>query len=106
VLQTPGGWDFPVWTSRPDHAEVPQVAFTITGPTCDSTDTIAYGVPLPVTMAVGDVLYLGSTGAYTLAYASAFNGFPPPTPVYVGSAASGCPAGSTAGRSDRASTRG
>ena len=85
VLQTPGGWDFPVWTSRPDHADVPAVPFTITGPTCDSTDTVAYGVPLPSTLAVGDVLYLGSTGAYTLAYASAFNGFPPPTPVYVGS---------------------
>jgi ornithine decarboxylase len=85
VLQTPGGWDFPLWTSRPDHAQVAHVTFTITGPTCDSSDTIASGVRLPATLAVGDVLYLGSTGAYTLAYASAFNGFPPPTPVYVGS---------------------
>jgi ornithine decarboxylase len=30
------------------------------------------------------VLYFGSTGAYTLAYASNFNGFAPPTPVFVG----------------------
>jgi ornithine decarboxylase len=82
VLQTPGGWDFPMWTSRPGGTEL---AFTVTGPTCDSTDTIAYGVVLPATVAVGDVLYLGSTGAYTLAYASHFNGFPPPTPVFVGS---------------------
>ena len=84
VLQTPGGWDFPIWTSRADHAEADRLPFTVTGPTCDSTDTIGYGVRLPATIAVGDVLYLGSTGAYTLAYASAFNGFPPPTPVYVG----------------------
>jgi ornithine decarboxylase len=84
VLQTPGGWDFPLWTSRPDHAEVAQLDFVLTGPTCDSSDTIAFGVPLPATIAVGDVVYLGSTGAYTLSYASAFNGFPPPTPVYVG----------------------
>ncbi|MEV6851953.1 type III PLP-dependent enzyme [Actinoplanes sp. NPDC051411] len=81
VLQTPGGWDFPMWTTRPDDDTL---RFTVTGPTCDSTDTIAYGVELPATIQVGDVVYLGSTGAYTLAYASDFNGFPPPTPVFVG----------------------
>jgi ornithine decarboxylase len=74
-----------MWTSRADHADADQLIYTVTGPTCDSSDAIAYGVALPATMEVGDVLYLGSTGAYTLAYASAFNGFPPPTPVYVGS---------------------
>jgi ornithine decarboxylase len=83
VLQTPGGWDFPMWASR---ADAPTMPFTVTGPSCDSTDTIAYGVPLPATLEVGDVVYLGSTGAYTLAYASHFNGFPPPTPLFVGGA--------------------
>jgi ornithine decarboxylase len=82
VLQTPGGWDFPMWTAR---TEQQTLRYTVTGPTCDSTDTIAYGVELPASIEVGDVLYLGSTGAYTLAYASAFNGFPPPTPIYIGS---------------------
>jgi ornithine decarboxylase len=81
VLQTPGGWDFPMWTSRPGRASLP---FTVTGPSCDSTDTIAYGVRLPADVAVGDVVYLGSTGAYTLAYASNFNGFPAPTPIFTG----------------------
>jgi ornithine decarboxylase len=85
VLQTPGGWDFPMWTSSPGAAEAARLPFTVTGPSCDSTDTIADGVRLPATVAVGDVVYLGSTGAYTLAYASHFNGFPPPTPVFVGS---------------------
>jgi len=83
VLQTPGGWDFPMWTVRPGSAPVP---FTVTGPSCDSTDTIAYGVPLPGDLAVGDVVHLGSTGAYTLAYASDFNGFPPPAQHFVGGA--------------------
>jgi ornithine decarboxylase len=82
VLQTPGGWDFPMWASRPGAALLP---FTVTGPTCDSTDTVAYNVPLPAGLEVGDVVYIGSTGAYTLAYASHFNGFPPPTPLFVGS---------------------
>ena len=84
VLQTPGGWEFPMWSSLPDHAEVAQLPYTITGPSCDSTDTIGYGIRLPATLAVGDVVYLGSTGAYTLSYASNFNGFQPPTSVFVG----------------------
>jgi ornithine decarboxylase len=63
---------------------VPHLPYTITGPTCDSSDTIGHGIMLPATLAVGDVIYLGSAGAYTLAYASAFNGFPPPTPIFVG----------------------
>jgi ornithine decarboxylase len=84
VLQTPGGWDFPMWTSRPDHADAGQIPYTVTGPTCDSTDTVGYGIMLPATLTVGDVLYIGTTGAYTLSYASHFNGFQPPTPLFVG----------------------
>jgi ornithine decarboxylase len=82
--QTPGGWDYPMWSSRPSDEQAPRLRFTLTGPTCDSSDTIAYGVELPATLAVGDVLYFGSAGAYTLAYATSFNGFPPPTPLFVG----------------------
>jgi ornithine decarboxylase len=83
-LQTPGGWDYPMRSSLADDPEAPQLPFTLTGPSCDSSDTIAYGVKLPATVTVGDVLYFGSAGAYTLAYASSFNGFPPPTPIFVG----------------------
>lgn len=82
--QTPGGWDYPMWSSRPADEQAPRLRFTLTGPTCDSSDTIGYGVELPATLAVGDVLYFGSAGAYTLAYATSFNGFPPPTPLFVG----------------------
>jgi ornithine decarboxylase len=82
--QTVNQWRFPLWTSRQDHAVVPHLPFTVTGPSCDSSDTMFYGVALPSTIDVGDHLYIGSAGAYTLSYASSFNGFPPPAPLFVG----------------------
>jgi ornithine decarboxylase len=82
--QTVNQWHLPMWTSRADHAFVPHLPFTVTGPTCDSSDTMFYGVPLPCTIDVGDRVYIGATGAYTLSYASTFNGFPIPTPLFVG----------------------
>jgi ornithine decarboxylase len=85
TLQTANGWHYPLWTSLADHAEVPHLPFTVTGPSCDSSDTMFLNVLLPATIDVGDTLYIGSAGAYTLSYASAFNGFEPPTPLFVGS---------------------
>ena len=84
TVQTPTGWDYPLWTSLADHAELPQLSFTVTGPSCDSSDTMFHGVRLPATIDVGDTVYIGSAGAYTLSYASAFNGFDPPTPLFIG----------------------
>jgi ornithine decarboxylase len=84
TLQTANGWDYPLWTSLAEHADVPQLPFTVTGPSCDSSDTMFFDVMLPATLDVGDTVYIGSAGAYTLSYASAFNGFPPPTPLFVG----------------------
>jgi ornithine decarboxylase len=81
--QTVGQWRFPLWSSRGDHGTVAHVPFTVTGPTCDSADTMFYGAPLPVTMAEGDRLYVASAGAYTLSYASHFNGFPPPQTFFL-----------------------
>jgi ornithine decarboxylase len=81
--QTVGQWRFPLWSSRTDHGAVPHIPYTVTGPTCDSADTMFYGASLPSTMAEGDHLYVASAGAYTLSYASHFNGFPPPVPVFV-----------------------
>jgi ornithine decarboxylase len=85
TLQTANGWHYPLWTSLSGHAEVPHLPFTVTGPSCDSSDTMFLNVLLPATIDVGDTLYIGSAGAYTLSYASAFNGFEPPTPLFVGS---------------------
>ena len=81
TIQLPTGWDYPVRSSVPGHGEV---TFTVTGPSCDSSDTMFTGLALPAGIDVGDVLYIGSAGAYTLSYASDFNGFPPPTPIFVG----------------------
>jgi ornithine decarboxylase len=77
-------WTYPLWTSRSDHGYAPQEVFTVTGPTCDSSDTLFPSVRLPAGLGVGDVLYIGSAGAYTLSYASSFNGFPPPASLFVG----------------------
>jgi ornithine decarboxylase len=89
TLQTANGWAYPLWTSLADHAELPHLRFTVTGPSCDSSDTVFIDVPLPATIDVGDTLYIGSAGAYTLSYASAFNGFEPPTPLFVGTGSNG-----------------
>jgi ornithine decarboxylase len=83
ALQTGGRWLFPIRTSRPDDQAAGIAPFNVTGPSCDSSDTMFYGAELPETLAAGDRLYIGSTGAYTLSYASTFNGFPPPSQVFV-----------------------
>ncbi len=87
AAQSGARWPYPVLavdaaTGRPLDG-TPRVPMTVTGPTCDSTDTVLADVMLPDDVAVGDVLHLGGTGAYTITYASHFNGFPPPTPVIV-----------------------
>jgi ornithine decarboxylase len=84
AVQTGGRWHFPLLTSRPDHFRADAVPTTVTGPSCDSSDTLFYGALLPATLAVGDRLYIGTAGAYTSSYASSFNGFPPPSLLYVG----------------------
>ena len=84
AVQTGGRWHFPLRTSRPDHFRAAAVPTTVTGPSCDSSDTLFYGALLPDTLAVGDRVYIGTAGAYTSSYASSFNGFAPPGLVYVG----------------------
>ncbi len=81
--QAVGQWRFPLWSSRSDHGFSRQVPYTVTGPTCDSADTMFYGVSLPATLSEGDRIYIASAGAYTLSYASHFNGFPPPQTYFL-----------------------
>jgi ornithine decarboxylase len=86
AVQTGGRWPFPILTSRldpRDPAAGAKVRTTVTGPSCDSSDTMFYGVPLPASLATGDRLYIGSAGAYTTSYASSFNGFPPPATLFL-----------------------
>jgi len=57
-------------------------ASTVFGPTCDSLDVISRSVLLPK-LNVGDWLYFQNMGAYTMAAASNFNGFPLSEKFYV-----------------------
>ncbi|HEV3365654.1 MAG TPA: type III PLP-dependent enzyme [Acidimicrobiia bacterium] len=84
AVQTGGRWHFPLLTSRPDHFKAETVPTTVTGPSCDSSDTLFYGAALPFGLELGDRVYIGTAGAYTSSYASSFNGFPPPRLLYVG----------------------
>jgi ornithine decarboxylase len=89
AVQTGGRWPFPLLSSSPGGdgsglAAGASVRTTVTGPSCDSSDTMFYGVPLPAGLAAGDRLYIGSAGAYTTSYASSFNGFPPPATLFLG----------------------
>ena len=74
-LETNNRLRFPVSDSR---GSARRDLFHLTGPTCDSQDTILYGVELSADLATGDRVYIGSTGSYTTVYASHFNGFDPP----------------------------
>lgn len=56
--------------------------FTLTGPSCDSFDTIFHDVPINAAIQEGDRLYLGTAGAYTSVYASEFNDFPMPKIIF------------------------
>src|SRR5205823_8925089 len=68
---------FPV--SVPDAGDRVLVPCTLTGPSCDSQDTLADRVWLPSPQP-GDQVLIGNAGAYTTCYsgASRFNGYPAP----------------------------
>ena len=78
--QTMGRMHLPLRTDRPTGA---LVRCTVTGPSCDSSDTLFQDAALPADLEVGDRVYVGSAGAYSLCYAAPFNGFPVPVPVYL-----------------------
>jgi ornithine decarboxylase len=56
---------------------------SVTGPTCDSEDTVLIDAPVCADVVTGDRVRLSCTGAYTTAYASTFNGFDVPATVLV-----------------------
>ncbi len=68
---------YPIRTQRDDGPVEPCV---LAGPTCDSADVLYEKTPypLPVSLTIGDEVFIEGTGAYTTTYASvAFNGFEP-----------------------------
>ncbi|OGY41592.1 MAG: hypothetical protein A2Y82_01210 [Candidatus Buchananbacteria bacterium RBG_13_36_9] len=54
------------------------IPYTIAGPSCDSVDTMFKNYYLPRDLTLGDKIYIINAGAYTISYASRFNGFEPP----------------------------
>lgn len=49
--------------------------FKVSGPTCDSSDTLPGLVPLPADMRPGDYLEFGNIGAYSIGGRTDYNGF-------------------------------
>jgi len=81
AAQTGGRWPFPVRTAGPDDGTAPRMRCTLTGPTCDSSDTVLVDADMPETLAEGDRVYIGAAGAYSLSYTSQFNGFGAPREI-------------------------
>ena len=79
LMETIEGFRYELRTERGG----PRRPVTVAGPSCDSVDTLLTVEPLPE-LEVGDRVYILNAGAYTLSYASSFNGFEPPTVKAVG----------------------
>jgi ornithine decarboxylase len=80
ALETGMALHYPMVDSRGSRQEAPYI---VSGPSCDSQDTIAQSQSLSADLREGDRVIIYTTGAYTTAYASHFNGFKPPRIVYV-----------------------
>jgi diaminopimelate decarboxylase len=66
---------------------VPLSPMTVVGRHCEATDRIAEDVPLPADIAVGDLLAVPCTGAYTRSMASTYNAVEPVPMFAVGGGA-------------------
>jgi len=77
LMETAEGLEYQIRSDR-RGAETP---CTVAGPTCDSVDVIAKDRILPGDLQTGDYVYVPNAGAYSTAYATSFNGFPPPDTV-------------------------
>jgi ornithine decarboxylase len=77
LMETVEGLEYQIRSER-GGAQIP---CTVAGPTCDSVDVVARDRILPAGLRTGDTVYIPNTGAYSTAYATSFNGFPPPDTV-------------------------
>lgn len=71
---------YPVYSLRHllDSSKVKSDIYTLTGPTCDSYDTMTNKIELPADIDVGDTLLITMSGSYTTSYGSHFNSIAPP----------------------------
>jgi ornithine decarboxylase len=80
-LETNNALRYPMTDSKssPDRCR-----YHVTGPTCDSQDTLLFDVELSHDLRPGDRIYIHTAGAYTTSYASTFNGFDLPRTYCIG----------------------
>ncbi|HSE61634.1 MAG TPA: type III PLP-dependent enzyme [Candidatus Saccharimonadales bacterium] len=79
ALESQNNLHFPLADSKNSRKKQ---RFNLTGPSCDSQDTIMFNVELSHNLTVGDKVFIGTAGAYTTSYASRFNGFEIPGVYY------------------------
>lgn len=80
ALPSQGLFHFPVRSSRlGDHAH----DWIVAGPSCDSLDRLPGTYRLPDGLAIGDRVAIHTTGAYSIALASPFCGWPTPNVIAV-----------------------
>jgi ornithine decarboxylase len=68
-------WSFPAKLLRKTESRAKLAPFRLYGPTCDSMDAAAGPFMLPADIGEGDLIEIGSLGAYGMAMATRFNGF-------------------------------
>jgi len=65
---------------KEDEQKMP---FVLAGPTCDSVDKVYDDAMLPYNITLDDIVYFINAGAYTVEYATNFNGIPGPKVYFV-----------------------
>ena len=68
-------WAFPAKLLRAEPSRARLAPFRLYGPTCDSMDAAAGPFMLPADIREGDLIEIGSLGAYGTAMGTRFNGF-------------------------------
>jgi ornithine decarboxylase len=76
AMQTGNTLEYPVSDSKKSEGKD---FFVLTGPTCDSQDTIMFNALVSSNIEIGDRIYIECAGAYTTAMSENFNGFPSPS---------------------------
>jgi len=77
LMEALEGFEYEIRSERSGAA----IPCTVAGPTCDSVDVVARDKMLPADIVSGDFVYVPNAGAYSTAYSTSFNGFPPPDTV-------------------------
>lgn len=81
LMESVGGIKYSYIIESDKHAPHKK-QWTVAGPSCDSFDIIDSNVVLPETR-IGNLVLILSSGAYTISYASEFNGFSIPETILI-----------------------